>query len=119
MSEPLQEQAFNAADADQVKGRRKQEKLTQVQHDNDTRAVMSTREGRRYVWGLLGDAGVYRTSFTGNATTYFNEGKRDIGLRVLADITRACPEQYLVMQSEAQRDSTVQRASDVPKKENE
>jgi hypothetical protein len=84
-----------AADAARLRGELK------TRQDDDLRTVMGTEQGRRFIWDLLGDAGVYRTSFTGNSETFFNEGKRQIGLAILARITETCPGEYLKMQQEA------------------
>lgn len=68
----------------------------------DLRSVMDTPAGRRFMWALLGDCGLYRASFNNSGSiTAFNEGQRDIGLRLVARITQDCPEQYLAMQGEA------------------
>ena len=64
---------------------------------DDLKWVMSSKRGRRFVWKVLDRAGVYRSSFTGNSATFFNEGQRNIGLMLLADIHSACPDQYLAM----------------------
>ena len=65
------------------------------------RSLMATAEGRRWMWWLLERCGVFRTSFTGDATTYFNEGTRNVGLMVIADINALCPEQFATMMTEA------------------
>jgi hypothetical protein len=67
------------------------------------RQVMSSVEGRRFVWRLLERAGVFRTSFTGNSTTFFNEGMRNMGLMVLGDVHEACAESYIVMMNESKQ----------------
>lgn len=69
----------------------------------DFRWLMSHAEGRRIVWRLLGHAGVYRTSFTGNSTTFFNEGRRDVGLFLLAEVQDASPNGYIKMFSEQRK----------------
>ena len=65
------------------------------------RAVMATADGRRWIWWLLDRCGVFRTSFTGDATTYFNEGTRNVGLMVIADINALCPDLFVTMMTEA------------------
>lgn len=68
----------------------------------DLLIVMGSESGRRFMWGLLGECGMYRASFNNSGSiTAFNEGQRDIGLRLTARITQECPEQYLAMQDEA------------------
>jgi hypothetical protein len=76
------------------------EKLEREVFLNDVRHVLSSVQGRRFVWRILDMAGVYRSSFTGNSTTFFNEGARNIGLRVLSDVMDAKPEAFLLMQQE-------------------
>lgn len=69
--------------------------------EGDVREVMGTESGRRFVWRLLGDCGLYRSSYHPSALIHFNEGQRSIGLQLLSEITSLCPAQYLVMQGEA------------------
>lgn len=67
----------------------------------DLEAVMGSPAGRRFMWGLLGECGLYRSSYHPSALIHFNEGQRSIGLALLARLTADCPDQYLTMQSEA------------------
>jgi hypothetical protein len=53
----------------------------------DIRWLMSSKRGRRLMWRLLGDARLYQQSFDGNANwSIFNEGKRSIALKLMAQI---------------------------------
>ena len=81
--------------------RRLRENIERDGYLEDVKAILKTKEGRRFVWKILEACGVYRSSMTGNSLTFFNEGKRDIGLQVLADVMDANPEAFLVMQREA------------------
>jgi hypothetical protein len=68
----------------------------------DTKWLMGSKRGRRILWRLLEQAGVFRLSFDTNAMRMaFNEGNRNYGNRVLDLIQRTCPEQYTVMVREA------------------
>lgn len=96
----------NAADPEQVKQAAQKEKTGRARDLNDLRAVLAMREGRRYTWRQLSDCGVFRSSFTGNSTTFFNEGRRDVGLRLLADVMEAQPEAFLLMQQEAKHEDS-------------
>ena len=64
--------------------------------------LMAHKPGRRIVWRLLGEAGVYRTSFTGNSETFFREGKRSLGLFVLDEVMSSSHEQFMAMFKENQ-----------------
>ena len=68
---------------------------------NDIKWLMSTKQGRRFVWRLLEKAGVYRTSFTGNSETFFKEGMRNMGLFVVAEIHTHSPDAYVLMLTES------------------
>lgn len=78
----------------------RREKLARGNEAEDFKKVMSQKWGRRFVWRQLEVAGVFRTSFTGNSQTFFNEGMRNSGLRLMALINAECPEQYVVMLNE-------------------
>lgn len=59
----------------------------------DLKAVLATVEGRRFVRGLLADCGEHRTSFHTNAIQMaFNEGARNVGLKLKSRIVAASPE---------------------------
>lgn len=96
----------NAADAEQVKQAAQKEKTGRARDLNDLCVVLATREGRRHTWRQLSDCGVFRSSFTGNSTTFFNEGRRDVGLRLLADVMEARPDAFLLMQQEAKHEDS-------------
>jgi hypothetical protein len=60
--------------------------------------VLSTKGGRLTMWRLLDMAGVYRLSFTGDALwSAFNEGQRNIGNKLLAEIMADFPAEYALM----------------------
>jgi hypothetical protein len=74
---------------------------SQIEID-DVKWLMSNKRGRRFVARLLERAGVWRLSFSTNALTMaFNEGTRNEGLRLLAQITAHCPDRYAEMLKES------------------
>lgn len=91
----------NAADESQVKEAGGKVKRAREGELNDFRIIMETLSGRRFVHRYISLCGVFHEGFTGNNTTFFNEGKRSIGLRILADINESCPELYVKMIEEA------------------
>lgn len=79
----------------------------------DVRAVMDTPAGRRFVWAQIEVPGTFGPSFTGNSGTFFNEGKRDVGIKLMVEVQADCPELYVVMLTEAlaeQRTANLQKA---------
>ena len=92
----------NAADSRQVREAGKRERWTREQELADIRHLLSLVQFRRFVWRYLGRCGLYQTSFSDAANqTYFLEGKRQVGLEIMADITEADPDSYLRMMNEA------------------
>ena len=75
----------------------------------DLKKVLSLVEGRRLLWRLMGKAGVFHTSFTGNSTTFFNEGKREIGLLILNEVMNASPGHFTQMQNESVNEQKIKR----------
>lgn len=85
----------------QAAAQSEQQRIQREREVADLVAVMGSPAGRRFVWKLLGECGLYRSSYHPSALIHFNEGQRSIGLALLASLTADCPELYLTMQSEA------------------
>jgi len=84
--------------------RRRDKELAEYEQEREReelRYILDDPKGRRFLWRLLDYAGVYNSSFTGNSFTFFNEGRRDVGLFVLDEVTDADPDAYLEMQRES------------------
>lgn len=72
----------------------KQERLTRFfqqeirRRDNEAlKDILSSDSGRWFLMRLLDNSHVLGSCFTGNSTTFFNEGRREVGLQILRDIT--------------------------------
>lgn len=63
--------------------------------------VMSDPAGREYLYDLLASLHIYSTSFsTDPLIMAFNEGQRNVGIRLTADLVEAAPDMYLQMLKE-------------------
>jgi hypothetical protein len=91
----------NAADEQQVKEAGRKNKFGRERDLDDVLSIMNTKQGRRFIWRLLSFCKVFESSFTGNSTTFFNEGMRNVGLMLMADINESCADKYLRMMKEA------------------
>jgi len=88
----------NAADEEQVTRGRKKEKYNRSEELADLRIVMQNPSGRRFLWRLLFTCHLYTTSFAYDPNrTAFNEGERNIGLQLVADMIEADPRAYAQM----------------------
>ncbi len=98
MTDYLSEEEREELAADELK----RQQLRRENELNDLRLICETERGRRFIWRLIEQAGVWRTTYTGEAlSAAFAEGKRNTGLKVFSDVMEACPDQYLAMAKEA------------------
>jgi hypothetical protein len=66
--------------------------------------LMSNPRGRQVMWDLLADASPWAQTFSTNAMQMaFNEGKRSVGIDLLAYLQLTCPERYFEMLKEHQK----------------
>lgn len=72
----------------------------------DFKWLMAHKQGRRFVWRLLERTHLFKTSFTGSSETFFKEGERNVGLRVMDLINDHAVEQYLTMVKEHKANDT-------------
>lgn len=94
----------NAADEKQVKEAKRQSKFSREQELDDVRQLLKLPAGRRFLWRFLERCGVYKSSYDPSGSrVYFNEGERNIGIMLLAEITQADPESYVSMMLESER----------------
>lgn len=77
------------------------DKLQLKTESDDLKWLMSNKRGRRILWRLLDQSGVFRLSFNTNAMSMaFAEGNRNFGNRTLSQIHSLCPELYPQMVKE-------------------
>lgn len=96
--------AFDAGDAEAVGRRAKAIAKEQARRAAGLRYVLADRRGRDWLWSLLEHCRIYETSFTGDSATFFNEGMRNVGLKVMTQIAAADPEALVTMMTENRAD---------------
>lgn len=93
---------YNASERKDVRRAEKAAALWGTQRLEIVRGVMSLEPGRRWFYETLATCHVFSTPFTGeNNRTNFNLGEQSVGLALLAEIERACPDQFILMLREA------------------
>lgn len=99
----MSERPIDTGDESQVKARKRKLTFAQREREKALLTVMGTKEGRSVLWGLWSDAGVNRVSFVPGDphATSFNEGARNLGNKLLAEVLDLCPDLYLATQKEA------------------
>lgn len=85
--------------------RKLRDKLLRENEETDIKWLVSTKRGRRIVWRMLEQAGVFKLSFNTNSMMMaFNEGNRNAGNRLLATVQECSPESIVLMMKEAKSD---------------
>lgn len=100
----------NAADRKSIRAAEKAASAVADRRAAVTRNIMSTVEGREWMWDVLSSCHVFGQTFVPGSPdiTAFSEGQRAVGLRLLADILNHCPDAYI----EAQREANVRHTTD-------
>lgn len=84
------------------RNKRVQQKKDLITRENVIRTLMGHHDGRRFLWLQLEEANVFAQTFIPGQpdTTAFAEGRRSLGLRLLADVTKWTPADYMRMTQE-------------------
>jgi hypothetical protein len=100
----MKDEPYDSGNETQVKHKKTRAQLREETHKADWRAQMSSVQGRRFVWAWLSETGIYRDC---TATESYQlgrfAGKRSFGLQILGELLSICPNEYLLMQSEAMK----------------
>ena len=97
---------MSSDDRDEVKKRETRVDYHERKRIESFATVMSTTEGRMFMNWLLGECGVWRISYSAklpNETTFFNEGMRNVGLKIFSVIDQHFPKEWMTMREEAKK----------------
>lgn len=76
-------------------------KLAQRELDEGLRSLMRSPISRKWMWAHLTSLGAYASPFGPDPhMTYFRGGRQNVGLELIAEINRVCPELYPLMVKE-------------------
>lgn len=75
--------------------------------------LVSSERGRAFLWKVLGDCNVFGASFVPDPlVTAFNEGRRNIGHRLLEEVLTLDPRAFTMMREENAARQEVYKAAD-------
>ena len=107
-------EALNRDDKDEASAEAKKS-LERKLEEEDLRWMMGHAQGRRIMWRWFEAAGVFHLAFQPNAMQMaFMEGRRDMGLKSLGEITSLCPDRFVQMLKEHEKDDN-RNSGDRPK----
>ena len=78
----------------------KQQELSAYNRVADLKWLMASKNGRRFIYQLLGRTGLRKEPMTGNSHTFYNLGAMAIGRELEAELFSHCSEQYMLMITE-------------------
>lgn len=90
----------NAASKKQVESAEAKERRLLEQRRNDVIAVLSTPQGRRFLWRLLAKCNAFSSIHETSAKIHYNSGKQDVAFDLLREIDDADPEMFFKMRTE-------------------
>lgn len=102
MSKPIVTNAANEGQVNQAESKVKFERNQQL---DDIRTVISTVQGRRFLWRLLGFCKTFETVWENSARIHYNAGKQDVGHYLLAEINDAGQEAFFTMMREQTKET--------------
>ena len=100
---PRRAMVRSASDVAQVQNAKVDEKVRRTNELSDLREVLATRAGRNVLWRLMSQCGLFESITVQSSEIYVRSGRRDVGLFLIAEITQADQQAYLLMQREAAR----------------
>jgi len=108
----------NAAKESNIKAQRKRAASDALEEQTVIRNLMRNGSSRRWVWLRLAECNIFTGSDNLDPQIMaYREGQRTIGLRLLAAVTRTCPQEYVLMTQENTAVNLI--TEDGPEEENE
>lgn len=95
----------NAADKEQVKKAAMTQKQREIQAANDLRFVLSSRQGRRFIWRILCYCNMFQSIWRPSAEIHKLAGMQEVGLFLTGEITQVDDEAYFLMMKEAKQEA--------------
>lgn len=93
---------FSAADRKDIRRAEKAARQVERERQDVMIGIMSSTSGRKWVHDFLASCQCFTTTFQPDPLGMaFAEGRRAVGLQVLADVMQACPDLYTLMMREA------------------
>jgi len=73
----------------------------QKEREKVVKSVMSTPEGRKFVWGLLAETELFHGGYVADPNRLqWLCGRRDLGLKYFDEVNSVCPELFQLAQEE-------------------
>jgi hypothetical protein len=91
VSHPQKQAVRNASDEAQVRRAGDRAKSARERYLDDLKLLLGHPQGRNVLWMVLGTCGVFRSVMAPSEQIHYLEGRRSVGLELIADIEDADP----------------------------
>lgn len=92
---------YDASNPRHIRIAKKEVKLREQQDREVVVAIMGTTNGRAWILSWLESCNIFSTPFSGvDARTNFNCGQHNVGVQLLNQVVRLCPDEYVRMMKE-------------------
>lgn len=98
--QPNPQKPFDAGNPEDVRDRKELSKRSEELRIRGLRVILANSDAQAWLWDLMEFTGLFKTSFTGNSQTFYLEGQRNVGLKIMADISKHSPESLIAMMKE-------------------
>lgn len=101
--QPPVEEQFDSSNPKHVGKIARESKSRSKIQDDGFRELISSPQCRAWIWALLSSTNVFASTFSLEPAAYgLKEGQRSVGLGIMSDIQRLCPEMLATMMRENQ-----------------
>lgn len=80
---------YNMGEIGQVEKANKEKKLRREKELKDIKAILSMKEGKRFMWRLLAHCKTFESIWTPSAQIHYQAGQQDVGHFLMSEIEEA------------------------------
>lgn len=91
---------YDSSNSAHVEKAQNEQAIAAQQLISDLQFILETKAGRNVMAWIFDLSKPHAISFTGNSNTFFNEGKRSVGVPIYAAVMENYPELYLKLMEE-------------------
>lgn len=96
-----EEEEEDLGNPEHVQARNRKTKLSRREAAEDLKSVLASPSGRRWMWNHISGLGPFQTPFGPSPhLSYFAGGRQNVGLELIAEISRVSPDLFALMQKE-------------------
>ena len=89
--------AYDASNPDHIRAATVEAKAFSVKENAGLTKIVKDPEMRAWLHSILKSAHVFGPTFTGNSSTFYNDGRRELGIQIMEQIAKIGIEYYILI----------------------